>query len=484
MPQYIQYGSHILDSPREECGLIGIYTRDTESLGRRCFFGLFTLQHRGQESAGIAVTDGQTIYHHKGMGLVTQVFTEDNVAELTGTIGIGHVRYSTTGSTTLRNAQPILGNFRGMPFALAHNGNLINAAPLRREIEQGGIVLSSTSDSELIVKLIEVSEHTDFTEALLAALQRIQGAYALVIMTPDRLIGLRDPWGIRPLVIGRAEGDDYVLASETCALGLLGTRFVREVEPGEMVTIHDGELRAERAERYVTDALCVFEFIYFARPDSRMYGRVLYESRRSMGHMLAQEHPVNADLVIGIPDTGIPGAIGYAEAARIPFAHGLVKNRYIQRTFIQPDQRMREMGVRMKLAPLPDVLQGKRVVVVDDSIVRGTTTGPQVQLLRDAGAAEVHLRICAPPIKYPCFYGIDMANQKELIASRMTVPELERHLGPDSLGYQSIPSLVRALGIPRNRFCLACFDGRYPCPIPEDIKVTKFALEEAVSGAE
>jgi amidophosphoribosyltransferase len=471
---------HMLDdAPHEACGLIGIYTESTADLGRLCFFGLFTLQHRGQESAGIAVTDGRVVSCHKEMGLVNQVFDEETVSRLPGRIGIGHTRYSTTGSTTLRNAQPILGDFHGMPFALGHNGNLINAEAVRDELVGRGASMDSTSDSELIVKLIEQSSSADFDTALREALHRVEGAYSLVIMTPEKLIGLRDPWGIRPLCMGRSASGDVVIASETCALGLLQARFIREIEPGEMVSVIDGEIHAERSEDSQAEALCAFEFIYFARPDSRMYGRTLYESRRSMGHLLAESDTVQADLVIGIPDTGVPGAIGYAEAKRMPFAQGLVKNRYIQRTFIQPDPHMRELGVRMKLAALNDVLAGKRLIVVDDSIVRGTTTVQQVQLLREAGAAEVHLRICAPPIRFPCFYGIDMADQNELVASANSVEKIRERLGADSLVYQTIPDLVRAVGVPRRKLCLACFDGRYPLSIPEHIRVRKFALEEA-----
>ncbi|HOS92276.1 MAG TPA: amidophosphoribosyltransferase [Armatimonadota bacterium] len=475
---------HRSDSPHEECGLIGVWTKDGADLARRCFFGLFTLQHRGQESAGIAVTDGDGVACEKGMGLVTQVFTEDRIKSLRGHAGIGHTRYSTTGSTTIQNAQPILGSFRGQPFALAHNGNLVNAVALRAEMEALGCRFVSTSDTELIVRLIELSPETEFEAALRGALTQVRGAYSLVILTPDRLIGLRDPWGIRPLCLGRDANDGYVMASETCALRLLQARLVREIEPGEMVVAGNDGLRAEVCEPYVRDSLCVFEFIYFARPDSRMYGREIYGLRRKMGHMLAEQHPVDADLVIGIPDTGVPAAIGYSEASRIPYSEGLLKNRYIQRTFIQPDPKMRRLGVSMKLAPLHDVLNGKRLVVVDDSIVRGTTTDQQVDLLRQAGAAEVHLRICAPPIRYPCFYGIDMANQSELIAASLSVEQIRQKTGADSLGYLSIANLARALGIPRDKFCMACFDGRYPLEIPQDVRATKFSLEKEAPDAQ
>jgi amidophosphoribosyltransferase len=473
------------EGPHEACGIVGLCRRpptgSDRDLGvaRTCFFSLFTLQHRGQESAGICVGDGETIRCHKALGLVSQVFTEDNIQALRGHLGVGHVRYSTTGANVIRNSQPIEGSFRGQPFALGHNGNLVNTVELRQELERQGVEFGTSVDSEVIVKLIESMDAPDLESACLAAMPRLRGAFCLVIGSPDRVIVARDPWGIRPISIAQFEdGNGFVAASETCVYPTIGASFVREVEPGEVVVLTVDGIREIQAVPRQTNSICIFEFIYFARPDSHVYGRHLWGVRRSMGHLLAKEHPVEADIVIPVPDTAIPGAIGYAEASRIPFTEGLIKNRYIQRTFIQPEQRMRTLGVRMKLAPLRENLVGKRVVVVDDSIVRGTTTTQLVRLLRNAGAAQVHVRITSPPIRYPCFYGIDMATQQELIGHRMSVPEIRDYLGCESLGYLSLANTVRATGCAKASFCRACFDGRYPCPLPRDVKLEKHVLED------
>ncbi|MHB0913338.1 MAG: amidophosphoribosyltransferase [Armatimonadota bacterium] len=467
---------NLFDNPHEECGVFGVYA-EGEDVARLSYFGLFGLQHRGQESAGIAVADGKSIRTFKDMGLVSQVFDERVLMGLRGDLAIGHTRYSTTGSSVLCNAQPVVCESKWGTIAIAHNGNLINTAELRRNLEAAGETFESTSDTEVIARIIARSDAATVEEAVAGMMGQVRGAYSLLVLTRDQLIGVRDPYGIRPLAIGRLNGSHYVLSSETCALNLVGARFIREVEPGEMVVIGK-EMREVQVLPTCRHAMCVFEFIYFARPDSMMYGKTIHTVRRRMGHELAREHPVpGAHVVIPIPDTGTPAAIGFAQASRIPYGEGVIKNRYVQRTFIEPDQRMRELGVRMKFTPLTETLAGKKVVMVEDSIVRGTTTGPTIKMLRDAGATEVHVRISSPPIKFPCFYGIDMAKQSELIAARKSVDEIREHIGADSLGYLSIQGMARAIGLKRDKFCMACFDGKYPLEIPRELGVSKFALE-------
>lgn len=469
------------DHPREECGVFGVYA-EGEDVARLTYFGLFGIQHRGQESAGMAVSDGEKIRMFKDMGLVTQVFDEHILAELKGHIAIGHNRYSTTGSSVLCNAQPVICESQWGTIALGHNGNLINAAELRAELQAQGETFESTSDTEVMARLIARSTEPTVEKAVEEMMGKAKGSYSLVILTQDKLLGVRDPFGIRPLTLGRLNHKGYVLSSETCSLHLVGSKFAREVEPGEMVVIDRTGIKEMQVVPTQRHALCVFEFIYFARPDSHMYGKTLHLARQRMGHELAHEYPADANVVIPIPDTGTPAAIGYAQASRIPYSEGVIKNRYVHRTFIEPDQRMRELGVQMKFAPLKETLSGKKIVMVEDSIVRGTTTGPTIKMLKDAGAREVHVRISSPPIKFPCFYGIDMAKQKELIASGRTNEEIREHIGADSLGYLSIPGLVRALGCRRDKFCLACFDGKYPIEIPDHVKVSKFALEDDDQG--
>jgi amidophosphoribosyltransferase len=471
------------DAPKEECGVFGVFAPG-EEVARLAFFGLFALQHRGQESAGIAVSDGHRISAHKEMGLVTQVFDEDVLLRLTGHVAIGHTRYSTTGSSILQNAQPIHCCLAtGEEVAVTHNGNLINAAELRAELEADGVRFESTNDSEVIAHLIAGELRAlGPAGALRAAMGRIQGAYSLAVLTKETLLAARDPHGVRPLVLGRLGDGKWAIASETCALNTVGASFVREIEPGEIVVVDDRGWRREPGLPMQRQALCMLETIYFARPDSTMYGRSLHAVRWRMGRELAREHPVEgADIVIGVPDSGTPAALGFAEESRIPFGEGLIKNRYIQRTFIQPDQRMRELGVKMKLTPIREALEGSRVVMVDDSIVRGTTTGKVVRLLLDAGAKEVHVRISAPPVKFPCFYGIDMATQDQLVAARLQVEEIRQHIGADTLGYLSTAGLARALEVPGDNFCLACFTGEYPIEIPPHVKVSKFAFELPVT---
>ncbi|GAB4457923.1 MAG: amidophosphoribosyltransferase [Armatimonadaceae bacterium] len=466
------------DTPQEECGIFGVYAPG-EDVARMTFFGLFALQHRGQESAGIAVSDGETVRMHKDMGLVTQVFHEEELARLTGHIAIGHTRYSTTGSSTVQNAQPLQCLHSTGSIAVAHNGNLINTSELRREMERRGICFVTTNDSEIIARSITEKKEAGAStpQAVRETMQQIRGAYSLAILTETEMIGVRDPYGIRPLCLGRLDSGKWVLASETCALNTVDATLVRELSPGEIVVVGEHGVKWVAGVPMEREALCMLEMIYFARPDSEMYGQSLHVARQRMGMELAREHPVEADLVIGVPDSGIPAALGFAHASGTPYNEGFIKNRYIQRTFIQPDQRMRDLGVRMKLTAIRETVKGKRVVMVDDTIVRGTTTGKVVRLLLDAGAAEVHVRISAPPVAYPCFYGIDMATQDQLIAASQSVEQIRQHIGATSLGYLSPDGLARALSMPGDNFCLACFTGEYPIEIPPEVKVSKFALE-------
>lgn len=462
---------------RDACGVFGAWAPGLD-VARLTYFGLYALQHRGQESAGLATGDGEELRLHSDLGLVSQVFNEEIIHSLPGHVALGHVRYSTTGGNRPENVQPMTGEHRGVPFALAHNGNLVNALILRNELEERGLTFTSTSDTQVIVQLIANSSAETLEDAVAEAMGRMEGAYSLGLITPDRLLAVRDPHGVRPLSIGRLNGDKWIISSETCALTVVNGTFVREVEPGEIVTLDARGLTSRQVIAPDRKACCIFEFIYFARPDSHIYGKSIYVSRMRMGHMLAQQAPADADLVIPVPETGIPHAIGFAEVSEIPFGEGFIKNRYIHRTFIAPEQRMRDMGVRMKLTPLREALAGKRVVMVDDSIVRGTTTRPEVELLREAGAREVHLRISCPPIRFPCFYGIDTSAGKELIAARMSVPEIREHLGADSLEFLSLPNLIKGVGLPKGNFCTACFDSHYPIAVPKQVKATKFELEE------
>ncbi len=465
------------EAPSEECGVFGIHAPG-EDVARLTYFGLFALQHRGQESAGIAVSDGYNVKWYKEMGLVTQIFDERTMDQLQGNIAIGHTRYSTTGSSVLRNAQPLHCAWGDGTVAVAHNGNLINTEELRAEMEAEGIVFDGTNDSEVIARMIATQQDKTLPDAVAHTMSRLRGAYSVVILTEDTLIGIRDPYGVRPLCLGLLDQKHYVLASETCALNTVGAQYVREVEPGEMIILNRHGIEERQAVPMARHATCLFEFIYFARPDSSMYGRGLHDARRRMGQELFREHPVEgAHMVMPIPDAATPAAIGFAEASGIPYGEGVVKNRYIGRTFIQPDQRMRAAGVRMKLMPIKEALAGKRVVMVDDSIVRGTTTGQVVKRLFDAGAAEVHVRITAPPVRYPCFYGIDMANQDDLVAAHHSVEQIREMIGATSLGYLSLNGVTRAIGVPKDNFCRACFDGKYPIEIPSHVKVSKFALE-------
>ena len=462
------------------CGVIGVLAPGQEAAPLAAL-GLFALQHRGQESAGIAVSDGQQVMVYKDLGLVAQVLDERRLPSLRGEMAIAHCRYSTTGSTVWENAQPTFRLGPQRAVAIGHNGNLVNTRALLELLPGRRGRLAGSTDTELLTALLANEPGDDLIAALLSLLPRVSGAYALVLMDEGRLVGVRDPHGFRPLVLGQRDGGGWVLASETAALDILEASYVRDVEPGEMVVIeHHPDGPSIRSIRFAEGdlKLCVFELIYFARPDSYMLGRNLYEARRRMGEELASEAPAEADIVVPVPDTGNPAAAGFAERSGLPYREGMVKNRYVGRTFIQPSQLLRQRGVAVKLNPLREVVRGKRLVVVDDSIVRGTTTRQIVALLRQAGAAEIHLRISAPPIYHPCFYGIDTQIEHELIAARLDVDQIREFLGADSLAYLSIGGVLDALDLPRERFCFACFDGRYPVPVPYDVASHKFILED------
>jgi amidophosphoribosyltransferase len=465
------------DRPHDECGVFGLFAPGSD-IARLTYFGLFALQHRGQESAGIAVTDGERIRCHKEMGLVSQVFDEEHLQLMRGHAGIGHTRYSTTGSSVLCNAQPIIVDTPHGPIAVAHNGNIVNTHQLREELMREGVKFQSTNDSEVIAQCIASLHKGDIVRAVREAMACVEGAYSVVVLTNDQLLGFRDSNGIRPLSLASLNGHGHVLSSETCALNVIGAQFVREIEPGELVVIDRNGVQEYAALFPQRPAMCVFEFIYLARPDSYIYGKSLHAARVRMGQELFHEHPCDAQVVIPVPDTGYPAAIGFSQASHIPLNEGLIKNRYIGRTFIQPDQRMRELGVRMKLSALKENLRGRRVVMVDDSIVRGTTTGQIVKLIREAGATQVHVRISSPPVKWPCFYGIDMADRKDLIAAKRSIEDIRKHIGADSLGYLSVKGLMRAVAMKADRFCTACFTGDYPIDVPDEMRLSKFALEK------
>jgi amidophosphoribosyltransferase len=467
------------DGPRDECGVFGIYAPDHD-VARLSYFALFALQHRGQESAGIATAPrGGSLMAIRDQGLVAQVFDEHMLRSLVGDMAIGHVRYSTTGSSEWENAQPIVRDDR-RTLALAHNGNLINAVELHAELRGRDVPFSSTSDSEIIAALLATHPAAKIEDAVADVVPRLRGAFSTVVMTDDAVVAFRDPAGLRPLALGEILDEDgkpsYCVASESCAFDLLGARYLREVAPGEMVTLTDGAFRSKIVAESDRHAFCVFEYIYFARPDSKMAGTVLQVARGRMGEILWREAPVEADLVIPVPDSGNPAARGLARAAGLPQDDGFIKNRYVARTFIQPGQELRRQGLRLKFNPLPEVVAGKRLIVVDDSIVRGNTTRQIVQMLRDAGAAEIHLRISAPPIKHPCHYGIDMSTREEMIAHGRTVDEVAAELGADSLHYLSLEGVYEAVGTTRETHCDACFTGVYPLAGTEEAN-GKHALE-------
>ncbi|HEY8763417.1 MAG TPA: amidophosphoribosyltransferase [Solirubrobacteraceae bacterium] len=471
------------EGPRDECGVFGIYAPEHD-VARLAYFALFALQHRGQESAGIATAPrGGSIMAIRDQGLVAQVFDEHTLRSLVGDMAIGHVRYSTTGSSEWENAQPIVRDDR-RTLALAHNGNLINAVELHAELRGRDVPFRSTSDSEIIAALLATHPAERIEDAVADVLPRLRGAFSTVVMTEDAVVAFRDPHGLRPLCLGMIEDPAggqpvYAVASESCALDLIGARYLRDIQPGEVVTLTERGIKTQMVAGGERHAFCVFEYIYFARPDSRMAGTVLQVARSRMGEILWREAPVEADVVIPVPDSGNPAARGLARAAGLPQDDGFIKNRYVARTFIQPGQELRRHGLRLKFNPLPEVVAGKRLVVVDDSIVRGNTTRQIVQMLRDAGAAEVHLRISAPPIKHPCHYGIDMSTREEMIAHGRTVPEIAAELGADSLHYLSLAGVYEAVGGSRAEHCDACFSGEYPLSGTEEAN-GKFALESSL----
>ena len=473
-----------IDKPEEACGVFGIYAPE-EEVAKHTYFGLYALQHRGQESAGIATFEGKKVHLHKQMGLVSQVFNESILSQLTGDIAVGHTRYSTTGSSHVVNAQPAVVETRLGSLALSHNGNIVNTVELRELLQQRNYQFVTTTDSELIALAIasEIDRGKDWLEGAISAFNHCQGAFSLVIGTTAGLMGVRDPNGIRPLVIGTLGTNPkrYVLASETCGLDIIGADYLRDVEAGELVWITEAGLASFDWTQKPERKLCIFEMIYFARPDSVMEGESLYSYRMRLGRYLAREAPADVDLVIGVPDSGIPAAIGFSQASGIPYAEGLIKNRYVGRTFIEPTQKMRESGIRMKLNPLKDVLAGKRIAIVDDSIVRGTTSSKLVRALREAGATSIHMRVSSPPVTHPCFYGIDTDSQQQLIAATKSVEEIARQIGVDSLAYLSWEGMLKATGEDPNSFCSACFNGDYPIAIPEPLKRSKLMLEKVAS---
>ncbi|MGM0454059.1 MAG: amidophosphoribosyltransferase [Thermodesulfobacteriota bacterium] len=464
------------DKPREACGIFGIY-RHPEA-ARLAYFGLYALQHRGQESAGIAVVCDDKINCHKGMGLVPEVFTDENLSKLCGNCSaIGHVRYSTTGDSVVANAQPFVVNHRGKSYGVAHNGNLVNAHILKQELEEEGSIFQTTMDSEIFLHLFVKNLKYGFDKALINAVTRLQGAYSFVVLTSrGEIVGIKDPNGFRPLCLGCLNGH-YVLASESCALDLLGAEFIRELEPGEIVIINHNGVQSIFPHEKNHRTFCIFEFIYFARPDSTIYGKNVYLTRKAHGRRLAEEAPVDADLVMPFPDSGNYAALGYAEASGIPFDLAMIRNHYVGRTFIEPSQNMRDFGVRMKLNPVRELLAGKDIIIIEDSIIRGTTAKTRVKTLRELGVNRVHMRISCPPHRFPCHYGIDFSTKGELIAASKTVSELQDFLGLDSLHYLSLEGLLESTGIesPENYFCKACFDGCYP--VSFDSALNKACLE-------
>jgi amidophosphoribosyltransferase len=445
---------------KEYCGLIGIYSHPEAA--RMAYFGLYALQHRGQESAGIVTWDGERLREQRGMGLVADVFSERHLGhELKGKVAMGHIRYSTTGASLLRNAQPFLVRFRDLHMAVAHNGNLVNTFQLRKELEDQGSLFQTSMDSEVFMHLVAKNLNgNSLEEAIACACRQVQGAYCLLIQANSKLIAVRDPWGFRPLVLGRV-GGTTVLASETCALDLLEAEYLREVRPGEMVVIEGGRLSSMQAVESPRTTPCVFELIYFARPDSIVFGNTVYTCRKHMGRVLAEEAPVDADFCMPFPDSGVYAAVGYAQASGLPFENAMIRNHYVGRTFIQPSQDMRDFGVRVKLNPVKEMIKGKRIVIIEDSIVRGTTIRTRVKKLREMGAKELHLRVSCPPICHPCYYGIDFSSKGELIAANHSVSDIAKYIGLDSLHYLSVEGLRQAVGGTQD-YCLACFQGDYP----------------------
>ncbi len=450
--------------PEEECGIFGIFNHPEAS--NLTYLGLYALQHRGQESCGIVSSDGQGLHSHKSMGLVADVFGNQEIFKnLPGRAAIGHVRYSTTGASVLKNIQPILVDYSRGSIAVAHNGNIVNAQIIKDELEAWGSIFQTTMDTEIIVHLLATSKTSSLVERITDALNRIKGAYCLLFLTETRMVAVRDPHGFRPLCLGK-QGDAYVVASESCALDLIEAQFIREIEPGEIVVIDKNGVTSHFPFKKAEPTPCIFEFVYFSRPDSYIFGRNVYQVRKELGRQLAREHRIDADIVIPVPDSGVPSALGYAEESGIRFELGLIRNHYVGRTFIEPQQSIRHFGVKIKLNPVREVLEGKRVIVIDDSIVRGTTSRKIVKMVRNAGAKEVHVLISSPPTSYPCYYGIDTPNRKELISSSHTIEEINRYITADSLGYLSREGLLHSVGTENSSYCRACFSGEYPVKFP------------------
>lgn len=472
MENRIREAEQVHQRPKDECGVFAVY--GNEEAAKMAYFGLYALQHRGQESAGIVSSNGSSMFEHKSMGLVADAFSEEILERLKGHIALGHVRYSTTGSSLLANAQPFRVQYSGKSFAVAHNGNIVNALDIRSELEIRGSIFQTTMDSEIVLHLIAKSFRFGLEEAMIHAMARLRGAYSLVVMTEDGLIAVKDPNGFRPLCLGRLNSG-YVVASETCALDLVEAEYIREIDPGEIVIINHEGLKSIPSEIESRRSQCIFELIYFARPDSKVFGQNVYMFRKRQGQLLAEEFPVEADLVMPFPDSGNYAAIGYAQASGIPFEMGVIRNHYVGRTFIQPSQSMRDFGVKVKLNPVKELLKGQRVVIMEDSIIRGTTARTRVHTLRESGAREVHMLVSCPPHRFPCHYGIDFSTKGELIAAEKSVEGIRDFTGLDSLAYLPIDLLGHATHIPEVELCLACFNGKYPVPI--DKGLSKFCLE-------
>jgi len=462
-----------IDSPKEECGIFGIF--DHPEASHLTYLGLYSLQHRGQESAGIVTCDEGEPHTHKGMGLVADVFDRNTLKALGGNSAVGHVRYSTTGSSLLKNAQPFLAQRQKSFMAIAHNGNLVNARPLKNRLEAQGSIFQSTMDSEVFVHLIARSRRKGYQDRTIQALSQVRGAYSLILLTENGLIGARDPHGFRPLCLGKLNGS-FVLASETCALDLVQAKYINDIQPGEVVMIDKHGLHSEKPFPKVKPSFCIFEYIYFARPDSNIFGENVYLVRKKLGARLAEEAPAEVDFVMPIPDSGNYAALGFAERLSLPFEMGIIRNHYVGRTFIQPSQSVRDLGVKVKLNPVKDLLRGKRVVVIEDSIVRGTTSRTRIRALRDAGVKEVHMRVSCPPHRFSCHYGIDFPTREELIGSSRSVEEIRKFIGLDSLAYLSVEGMVGAMSHSSNSFCLACFTGKYPVPVSP--RTGKWVLEQ------
>ena len=464
--------------PKDECGVCGIFGHPYAA--KITYFGLYSLQHRGQESAGIVVSDGKQIRQHKGMGLVPEVFSEEDLSQLEGRLAVGHVRYSTTGASNIVNAQPFVATHRGATMAVAHNGNLVNIRTLRNELEEQGSVFQSTMDSEVVVHLMARCRDQDLENSIVEAFRQIKGAYSILLMTKDKLVAVRDPGGFRPLCLGKLNNGAYIVASETCALDLVEAQYIRDVEPGEVLIIDENGLRSISLGQDQPRSFCIFEHVYFARPDSDIFGINVYQSRKRMGEILARECPLDADLVMPFPDSGNYAAVGYSQASGIPFEMGVIRNHYIGRTFIQPTQSMRDFSVRVKLNPVRSFLENKRVIIMEDSIIRGTTARSRVRSLRGVGVKEIHMVISCPPTRNPCYYGIDFPSGGELIANKKTVEEIRQYLGLDTLYYLSLDGLVEATGAPADYFCKACFDGKYPVPPDRDFHKNSLGCDGSI----